>query len=177
MADPSTIARCWSTAAVLATSSAMFLWRRCISPTIWRRSARFGDAPRSCRRLPASTRRFIAAIAPSRIIMRIPERFYAEGVRRYGFHGLSYEYIAHRLRDVAPAIAGNVIVAHLGSGASMCALAGGRSIESTMGFTALDGLPMGTRPGQLDPALCSISSSKRAWARQRSRNFSITSAA
>jgi acetate kinase len=84
----------------------------------------------------------------------IPERFYAEGVRRYGFHGLSYEYIAGRLPEVAPDIAsGRVIVAHLGSGASMCAFAGGRSIESTMGFTALDGLPMGTRPGQIDPGV------------------------
>src|SRR5215469_2192255 len=84
----------------------------------------------------------------------IPERFYAEGVRRYGFHGLSYEYIAKRLHQVAPQIAdGRIVVAHLGSGASMCALAGGRSIESTFGFTALDGLPMGTRPGQLDPGV------------------------
>jgi acetate kinase len=84
----------------------------------------------------------------------IPERFYAEGVRRYGFHGLSYEYIAERLRTVAPKIADErVIVAHLGSGASMCALSNGRSIESTMGFTALDGLPMGTRPGQVDPGV------------------------
>jgi acetate kinase len=81
----------------------------------------------------------------------IPERFHREGVRRYGFHGLSYEYVAGRLREVAQGIAmGRVIVAHLGSGASMCALKGGRSVESTMGFTALDGLPMGTRPGQLD---------------------------
>jgi acetate kinase len=84
----------------------------------------------------------------------IPERFYREGVRRYGFHGLSYEYIAERLRTVAPEVAaGKVIVAHLGSGASMCALDNGRSIESTMGFTALDGLPMGTRPGQIDPGV------------------------
>ena len=84
----------------------------------------------------------------------IPEHLYAEGVRRYGFHGLSYEYVAGRLPEVAPdAAAGRVIVAHLGSGASMCALAGGRSVESTMGFTALDGLPMGTRPGQLDPGV------------------------
>lgn len=81
----------------------------------------------------------------------IPEALYAEGVRRYGFHGLSYEYIAQKLTDVAPHLAsGKVIVAHLGSGASMCALDGSRSIESTMGFTALDGLPMGNRPGQLD---------------------------
>jgi acetate kinase len=84
----------------------------------------------------------------------IPERFYAEGVRRYGFHGLSYEYVAHRLHEVAPTVAaGRVIVAHLGSGASMCALAHGRSVESTMGFTALDGVPMGTRPGQIDPGV------------------------
>jgi len=84
----------------------------------------------------------------------IPERFYAEGVRRYGFHGLSYEYVANRLREVAPTVAaGRVIVAHLGSGASMCAMANGRSIDSTMGFTALDGIPMGTRPGQIDPGV------------------------
>ena len=84
----------------------------------------------------------------------LPEKFYEEGVRRYGFHGLSYEYIAGRLREVAPKAAkGRVIVAHLGSGASMCALSDGRSIESTLGFTALDGLPMGTRPGQLDPGV------------------------
>jgi acetate kinase len=84
----------------------------------------------------------------------IPDRFYRKGVRRYGFHGLSYEYVAARLRDVAPDVAdGRVIIAHLGSGASMCAISGGRSVESTMGFTALDGLPMGTRPGQLDPGV------------------------
>jgi len=84
----------------------------------------------------------------------IPERFYAEGVRRYGFHGLSYEYVAQRLFEIAPAIAsGRVIVAHLGSGASMCGMLNGRSVESTMGFTALDGIPMGTRPGQIDPGV------------------------
>ncbi|HMQ91520.1 MAG TPA: acetate/propionate family kinase [Amaricoccus sp.] len=84
----------------------------------------------------------------------LPRALYDEGIRRYGFHGLSYEYIADRLRAVAPELAaGRVIVAHLGSGASMCAIAGGRSVESTMGFTALDGLPMGSRPGQLDPGV------------------------
>ena len=84
----------------------------------------------------------------------IPERFYAQGVRRYGFHGLSYEYVAERLREVAPAGAvGRTIIAHLGSGASMCAVLEGRSVDSTLGFTALDGLPMGTRPGQLDPGV------------------------
>lgn len=84
----------------------------------------------------------------------LPQSLYEEGVRRYGFHGLSYEYIAYRLPQVAPDVArGCVIVAHLGSGASMCALSDGRSVESTMGFTALDGLPMGTRPGQIDPGV------------------------
>jgi acetate kinase len=84
----------------------------------------------------------------------IPDNLYAEGVRRYGFHGLSYEYIAQRLRELIPdSGGGRVIVAHLGSGASMCAIANGRSVESTMGFTALDGLPMGTRPGQIDPGV------------------------
>src|SRR5580700_11331407 len=84
----------------------------------------------------------------------IPRHFHEEGVRRYGFHGLSYEYIAKTLPKVAPEIAtGRVIVAHLGSGASMCAIHGGRSVESTMGFTALDGLPMGTRTGQIDPGV------------------------
>jgi acetate kinase len=81
----------------------------------------------------------------------IPEALYQDGVRRYGFHGLSYEYITWTLPTVAPEIAGGrLVVAHLGSGASMCAIRDGRSIDSTMGFTALDGLPMGTRPGQLD---------------------------
>jgi acetate kinase len=84
----------------------------------------------------------------------IPRFLHDEGVRRYGFHGLSYEHIAKTLPKVAPEIAtGRVIVAHLGNGASMCALHGGRSVESTMGFTALDGLPMGTRPGQIDPGV------------------------
>ena len=81
----------------------------------------------------------------------IPDALYREGVRRYGFHGLSYEYIAGALETVAPAIAkGRVVVAHLGSGASMCGLVNGQSMDSSMGFTALDGLPMGTRSGSLD---------------------------
>lgn len=84
----------------------------------------------------------------------LPRALYDKGVRRYGFHGLSYDYIAGALRETAPALAsGRVIVAHLGNGASMCALRGGRSIASTMGFSALDGLPMGTRCGQLDPGV------------------------
>ncbi|HSF14825.1 MAG TPA: acetate/propionate family kinase [Vicinamibacteria bacterium] len=77
-----------------------------------------------------------------------------KGLQRYGFHGLSYEYIASVLPEVAPEIASaRVIVAHLGSGASLCALKDGKSIDSTLGFTALDGLCMGTRPGTLDPGV------------------------
>ncbi len=84
----------------------------------------------------------------------LPGALYAAGVRRYGFHGLSYDYIARRMRALDPALAaGRMLVAHLGNGASMCALADGRSIDSTMGFSALDGLPMGTRCGQIDPGV------------------------
>ena len=102
----------------------------------------------------------------------IPESLYAEGVRRYGFHGLSYEYIASILPDVAPDIATKrVIVAHLGSGASMCALDNGRSVESSMGFTALDGLPMGTRPGQIDPGVVLYLISEKGMAPADVQNF------
>jgi acetate kinase len=84
----------------------------------------------------------------------VPEELYREGVRRYGFHGLSYEYVCGRLAEIAPELAAaRTVIAHLGSGCSMCATVNGRSLESTMGFTALDGLPMGTRPGQLDPGV------------------------
>lgn len=87
-------------------------------------------------------------------VFALPRQYYAEGVRRYGFHGLSYEYVSTRLRKVSPAHAkGRVVVAHLGNGASMCAMQNGRSVASSMGFTALDGLPMGTRCGQLDPGV------------------------
>jgi acetate kinase len=84
----------------------------------------------------------------------LPEALHEAGVRRYGFHGLSYEYIAGVLpRFDARAAAGRTIVLHLGNGASMCAIAAGRSVATTMSFTALDGLPMGTRCGALDPAV------------------------
>ena len=83
--------------------------------------------------------------------MRCLIRFYEEGIRRYGFHGLSYEYIASVLPERAPEIAdGRVVVAHLGNGCSACAMRNRRSVATTMGFTALDGLPMGTRCGELD---------------------------
>jgi acetate kinase len=102
----------------------------------------------------------------------IPHQLHAEGVRRYGFHGLSYEYVAKTLPQIAPEIAkGRVIVAHLGSGASMCALKGGRSAESTMGFTALDGLPMGTRPGQIDPGVVLYLISEKGMSAADAQNF------
>jgi len=84
-------------------------------------------------------------------VLPLPRDVCRGGVQRYGFHGLSYEYVASVLPEVAPEIAqGRVVVAHLGSGASLCAIKGGRSVETTMGFTALDGLCMGTRPGAID---------------------------
>jgi acetate kinase len=90
----------------------------------------------------------VAALVP------LPKDMCKSGLRRYGFHGLSYEYIASILPEVAPEIArGRVIVAHLGSGASLCALSEGKSVDNSLGFTALDGLCMGTRPGALDPGV------------------------
>ena len=84
----------------------------------------------------------------------LPPEFYARGIRRYGFHGLSYEYISALLAAEDPALAaGRVVVAHLGNGSSLCAIHNGRSVDSTMGFTALDGVPMGTRCGQIDPGV------------------------
>jgi len=87
-------------------------------------------------------------------LVPLPREICRSGLQRYGFHGLSYEYIASVLPEVAPEIArGRVIVAHLGSGASLCALRNGKSVDHSLGFTALDGLCMGTRPGALDPGV------------------------
>jgi len=87
-------------------------------------------------------------------IYAVPRWLLDEGVRRYGFHGLSYEYIAYRLRQLDPALAkGKVVVCHLGSGASMCAIENGRSVTSTLGFSTVEGLPMGTRCGSIDPGI------------------------
>lgn len=84
----------------------------------------------------------------------LPHDYYDQGIRRYGFHGLSYESIARSLRAIAPAqAAGRVVVAHLGNGCSLCAMQDGQSLDTTMGFSALDGLPMGTRCGALDPGV------------------------
>ncbi len=94
---------------------------------------------------------FHATKLPPASIFALPREWAERGVRRYGFHGLSYEYVARTLAREQPRLAaGRVVVAHLGSGASMCALRGGRSLDSSMGFTAVDGLPMGTRCGTLD---------------------------
>lgn len=84
----------------------------------------------------------------------IPRRYYDEGVRRYGFHGLSYASVVARLAEEDPELArGRVVVAHLGNGASVCAIAGGRSVACSMGFSAAEGLPMGTRAGSIDPGV------------------------
>ena len=85
-------------------------------------------------------------------LFALPRRLFDQGVRRYGFHGLSYDFIARTLPEYAPE-ATRVVVAHLGSGASLCALRDGKSVESTLGFSGLDGVPMGTRPGALDPGV------------------------
>lgn len=87
-------------------------------------------------------------------LIPLPKEVCSSGLQRYGFHGLSYEYISSLLPKVAPEISrGRVIVAHLGSGASLCALEGGKSVDTTFSFTVLDGLCMGTRPGALDPGV------------------------
>ncbi|WP_321796748.1 acetate/propionate family kinase [Caballeronia sp. J97] len=97
---------------------------------------------------------FHATQAPIAQAFALPESITKNGVRRYGFHGLSYEYIAGALKPVAPdAASGRTVVAHLGNGASLCAMHAGKSVASTMGFTAVDGLMMGTRCGNLDPGV------------------------
>ncbi|MCA9286151.1 MAG: acetate/propionate family kinase [Phycisphaerales bacterium] len=97
---------------------------------------------------------FHATQDPLATYFALPRRFYDEGIRRYGFHGLSYEFIAWRLREIDPRAAdGRTVVCHLGNGSSMCALRAGRSVATTMGFSAIEGLPMGTRCGSIDPAV------------------------
>ena len=113
-------------------------------------AARMPDVPQvAC--FDTSFHRGHSAVAE---LVPLPREIRRGGVQRYGFHGLSYEYIASVLPEVAPEIArGRVIVAHLGNGASLCAMRDGKSIDSSFGFTALDGLCMGTRPGALDPGV------------------------
>jgi acetate kinase len=93
-------------------------------------------------------------MAPPASRFAIPRRFEERGIRRYGFHGLSFEYVAGRLATVAPELAAKrTVIAHLGNGASLCALRDGRSVDTTMGLTPLDGLVMGTRCGTIDPGV------------------------
>lgn len=103
------------------------------------------------------------------ISFALPRALYDEGLRRYGFHGLSYEYIAGRLPDLLGAwpAAGRIVVAHLGAGASMCALLGGRSIATTMSLTPLDGLPMATRCGTIDPGAVLYLLQEKGWCADR----------
>ena len=97
---------------------------------------------------------FHHALEPPVSRYAIPRSFEAQGIRKYGFHGISYEGIAGQLRDILPErAAGRVVVAHLGNGASLCAMRDGRSVDTTMGFSVLDGLMMGTRCGALDPGV------------------------
>jgi acetate kinase len=97
---------------------------------------------------------FHAALQPPASRFAIPRSYEESGIRRYGFHGLSYEFIAGRLREISPDLAGKrTVVAHLGSGASLCAMRNGRSVDTTMGFTPLDGVMMGTRCGTIDPGI------------------------
>lgn len=97
---------------------------------------------------------FLATLRPPASRFPIPLQYEREGVRRYGFHGLSFEYIASELERRAPGSSGKpTVVAHLGSGASLCALRDGKSVDTTMGLTPLDGLMMGTRSGTVDPGL------------------------
>lgn len=97
---------------------------------------------------------FHHGLSPPASRFAIPRRYEERGVRRYGFHGLSFEYVAGRLVEIAPELAAKrTVIAHLGSGASLCALRDGRSIDTTMGLTPLDGLMMGTRCGTIDPGV------------------------
>ena len=97
---------------------------------------------------------FHAGLKPPVSRFAIPRSYENSGIRRYGFHGLSYEYIARTLQEISPALAGKrTVVAHLGSGASLCAMRNGRSVDTTMGFTPLDGVMMGTRCGTIDPGI------------------------
>ncbi len=97
---------------------------------------------------------FHCSMPPNEQRYALPRHWFDRGIRRYGFHGLSYEYIASVLpAHLGAAAGGKIVIAHLGHGASLCALRDGRSVATTMGFTPLDGVPMATRPGQLDPGV------------------------
>ena len=122
---------------------------RCLSPIRSIRSARPG-----LRQIVCFDTAFHHRLAPPVSRFAIPRRFEELGIRRYGFHGLSFEFIASRLAEISPALAaGRTVVAHLGNGASLCAMRDGKSLDTTMGLTPLDGLMMGTRCGVIDPGV------------------------
>jgi acetate kinase len=122
---------------------------RCLSPVEAIMSLRPGLTQIAC-----FDTAFHHGLAPSTSRFAIPRRFEERGIRRYGFHGLSFEFIAGRLAEIAPELAGKrTVVAHLGNGASLCAMHDGTSIDTTMGLTPLDGLMMGTRCGAIDPGV------------------------
>lgn len=122
---------------------------RCLAPV-----RTFAAIRRELTQIACFDTAFHHGLAPPASRFAIPRRFEARGVRRYGFHGLSFEYVAGRLAEIAPELAaGRTIIAHLGNGASLCALRDGRSTDTTMGLTPLDGLVMGTRCGTIDPGV------------------------
>jgi acetate kinase len=122
---------------------------RCLSPMQAIRSLQPGLTQIAC-----FDTTFHHALAPPVSRIAIPRRFEEMGIRRYGFHGLSFEYIATRLAGISPILAGKrTVAAHLGNGASLCAMRNGRSVDTTMGLTPLDGLIMGTRGGAIDPGV------------------------
>lgn len=122
---------------------------RCLSPMRAIRSLRPGLTQIAC-----FDTAFHHHLAPPVSRFAIPRRFEEMGIRRYGFHGLSFEFIANRLAEISPVLAGKrTVVAHLGNGASLCAMRNGRSVDTTMGLTPLDGLMMGTRGGTIDPGV------------------------
>jgi acetate kinase len=122
---------------------------RCLSPMRAIKSLRPGLTQIAC-----FDTTFHHGLAPPVSRFAIPRRFEEMGIRRYGFHGLSFEFIANRLAEISPILAGKrTVAAHLGNGASLCAMRNGRSLDTTMGLTPLDGLMMGTRGGAIDPGV------------------------
>ena len=168
MAAPNTTARSWSTTRSSLISSATISLAPLHQPNNLAPDPR-AAAPRgpNCLRSPASIPPSIAAMSALADHYAIPERLYAEGVRRYGFHGLSYEYVAERLRQVAPDVAiGRVIVAHLGSGASMCALSAAAASKARWALPRSTGCRWARGRDRSIPASCSTSSSRKGMTRR-----------
>ena len=131
-----------------------FRWRPCISPITSRRSKALLEAVPHIPQVACFDTAFHRTQPPVAQAFAVPRWLSDAGVRRYGFHGLSYEYLVSGMRVVCPDLAdARLVIAHLGNGASLCAVRNGQSIASTMGFTAADGLMMGTRCGTLDPGV------------------------